>query len=127
MPTSSLILAKMSDSEYDSDGEEQLETNGETLEFGFEDEKKELTGRRLKAHKEQKKKMRPGTFGTSQLNAPCCSVGLCLWMPSGQVHAAVLPAHCVDRHTPVASPATSSHMYRDVEFSANPCLQRPWA
>ena len=53
----------MSDSEYDSDGGEGLQSNGEVLEFGFEDEKKELGGRRLKAHKEHKRKMRPGTFG----------------------------------------------------------------
>jgi hypothetical protein len=53
----------MSDSEYESDAAEELEGNGEVLEFGFQDEQKELGGRRLKAHKEYKKKMRPGTFG----------------------------------------------------------------
>ena len=53
----------MSDSEYESDAPEDLEGNGEVLEFGFQDEQKELGGRRLKAHKEHKRKMRPGTFG----------------------------------------------------------------
>jgi hypothetical protein len=40
---------------------------GEVVEFGWEEEKsnKPLTGRRLKAAKEQKKKNRSGTFGES--------------------------------------------------------------
>ncbi len=39
---------------------------GEVVEFGWGEEKQHpslLTGRRKKAHKEQKKKTRPGTFG----------------------------------------------------------------
>jgi ATP-dependent helicase YprA (DUF1998 family) len=65
----------MSDSEYESDAAEELEGNGEVLEFGFQDEQKELGGRRLKAHKEHKKKMRPGTFGEPRAAAPCSACG----------------------------------------------------
>lgn len=52
--------------ESDGDWEEQDEpmTTGEVLEFGFDEEEKPLSGRRLKKFKEQKKKMRTGTFGT---------------------------------------------------------------
>lgn len=42
-----------------------MATSGEVVEFGWEDadSNKPLTGRRLKAFKEQKKKNKVGTFG----------------------------------------------------------------
>jgi hypothetical protein len=91
----------MSDSEYDSDGEEQRETNGETLEFGFGEEEKQLTGRRLKAMKEHKRKMRPGTFGGFRVECGVLQRRLLLLDSylSGCMQAALAPADCGNKRT----------------------------
>lgn len=49
----------------DSDGEHDG-GGGEVVEFGFQEEEKKIGGRRAKKLKEQKKKMKAGSFGKQQ-------------------------------------------------------------
>jgi hypothetical protein len=117
----------MSDSEYESDAAEELESNGEVLEFGFQDEKKELGGRRLKAHKEQKKKMRPGTFGEPR---PRPRAGGALRLPTPPARprrpaGGPLAACCGSLACGLCSPLqrAGAHTCR----RCPPLPQRPWA
>ena len=62
-----------SEDEAYSSGEEGLGGGGgggqDVVEFGWAEQRKELSGRRLKQMKEKKKKMKTGTFGKCRLHA----------------------------------------------------------
>jgi hypothetical protein len=64
--------------EQDDEVQEAEEEEQEVAEFGFEEEATPLGGRRKKMLREQRKKLKPGTFGASTWMPGCVIVCVCV-------------------------------------------------